>query len=322
MHRLRLALFSVGSAFLFAACDLGQILRDSGADGLTGLTDSEIVSGLKESLVLGSKTAALDLGQVNGYLGNELVKIALPDTVEKVFAEVDRLENELQLASVRLNNLSNGTLGKQNATVVAMQQQKIALALNLTSLIKPYKDSLVTAVNRGAEKAAPNSVNVFKDAIFGMSFSDARGLLASKDTIAVTGFLKGLTYEGLNVSFKPILKEPLDLLNPNQYWKPVATGFNSFLNEYNSLRAEVNALSNITGKSLAASSYNSALPTDLSDYLATYGTGKALDGLFYMVGVQESKLRADPWAALSAVGDLVSDTVSDLIGKVFSEAGS
>jgi len=319
MHRLRLALFSVGSAFLFAACDLGQILRDSGADGLTGLTDSEIVSGLKESLVLGSKTAALDLGQVNGYLGNELVKIALPDTVEKVFAEVDRLENELQLASVRLNNLSNGTLGKQKATVVAMQQQKIALALNLTSLIKPYKDSLVTAVNRGAEKAAPNSVNVFKDAIFGMSFSDARGLLASKDTIAVTGFLKGLTYEGLNVSFKPILKEPLDLLNPNQYWKPVATGFNSFLNEYNSLRAEVNALSNIT---LAASSYNSALPTDLSDYLATYGTGKALDGLFYMVGVQESKLRADPWAALSAVGDLVSDTVSDLIGKVFSEAGS
>jgi hypothetical protein len=62
-------------------------------------------------------------------------------------------------------------------------------------------------------------------------------------------------------------------------------------------------------------------PTDLSGDLAAYATEKGLDGLFYMVGVQETKLRDDPWGALQAVGNLVTDAAKELIGKVFSESG-
>lgn len=315
--KLRMALVAAASVLLLSSCNLGEVLRDSGADGLTGLSENEIISGLQESLVLGSKTAALDLGEVDGYLANELVKIALPDTVEKVFDEVERLESEVLKAQSKLIT-GNKALGKQSAAqILALQTQASAL-ISISSVIKPYRDSLIVAVNRGAESAAPKSVDVFKNAIFDMSFDDARGLLSSNDTIAATSFLKGVTFDGLNVAFKPILQEPLALLNPNQYWSPVASNFNSFLTKYNTLRSSASLL----GVSLSASSYTSnKVPTDVEDALATYGTGKALDGLFYMVGVQESKLRADPWAALSAVGDLVSDTVGDLIGKVFDQAG-
>lgn len=316
--KLRMALVAATSVLLLSSCNLGEVLRDSGADGLTSLSENEIISGLQESLVLGSKTAALDLGEVDGYLANELVKIAIPDTIEQYFDEVDKLEAAAKKA-LSLSKASNRALGKQStAQLLALEKQVASLSI-ISSAIRPYKDSIVTALNRGAEKAAPNSVDVFKNAIFDMSFDDARGLLSSKDTIAATSFLKGVTYTGLNVAFKPILQEPLELLNPNKYWTPVASKFNNFLGTYNSLRTGLGA-SLLGYDSWPASKY-SAAPTDLSDYLATYGTGKALDGLFYMVGVQESKLRADPWAALSAVGDLVSDTVGDLIGKVFDQAG-
>jgi len=314
MNKFKSVLLSLGSVLLLSSCDLGEVLRDSGADGLTGLTENEIISGLQESLVLGSKTAALDLGMTDGYLKNELVKIIIPDTVEQFFDEVDRLEAAAMSAfsSAKMNNKA---LGKQSTVQMQALELQVAQLGFIASAIRPYRDSIVTALNRGAEKAAPNSVDVFKNAIFGMNFTDARNVLAG-DSVAATSYLKGVTFEGLNVAFKPILKEPLDLLNPNRYWTPVASNFNSFVGNYNSIRTGV------VGSSfgLPAPKYNAA-PTDLSEFLSTYATGKALDGLFYMVGVQESKLRADPWAALSAVGSLVSDTVGDLIGKVFEEAG-
>jgi len=45
-----------------------------------------------------------------------------------------------------------------------------------------------------------------------------------------------------------------------------------------------------------------------------------LDGLFLMVGKQETKLRADPWGTVSSLGDFMSDAVGDLLGDIFSKA--
>jgi hypothetical protein len=44
-----------------------------------------------------------------------------------------------------------------------------------------------------------------------------------------------------------------------------------------------------------------SLNTDIVDF----ATGKALDGLFFMVGKQELKIRRDPAAALEKVTDFV-----------------
>jgi hypothetical protein len=50
----------------------------------SNLSNSEIVSGLKEALQIGTKNASGKLNQTNGFFGNQLIKILLPPEVRKV----------------------------------------------------------------------------------------------------------------------------------------------------------------------------------------------------------------------------------------------
>lgn len=52
----------------------------------SALSNSEVVSGLKETLAKGVESAINSLGQPGGYLGNELVQIALPDSLQTITA--------------------------------------------------------------------------------------------------------------------------------------------------------------------------------------------------------------------------------------------
>lgn len=51
---------------------------------LDALSDGDVVKGLKEALSQSSSTAVSKLGAVNGFLGNEKVKIPLPSPLDKV----------------------------------------------------------------------------------------------------------------------------------------------------------------------------------------------------------------------------------------------
>jgi len=262
--------FSLASAFGLFSCGMHDMLQFDG-----NVTEAKMVKALQEALVLGSQTAALNLGDssctsrlsgvkncATGYLGNKLVEIALPDTIKNV-----------------LDTVSKYFPG-------------------LSSIVRSYGDSIRIALNRGAEMAAPASVNVFKDAIFGMSFSDAKGVLLG-DSIAATSYLKVNTYSGLQNAFGPILEQPLRALRIDRYWKPIALNYNSYV------------------KTLLGTA---AVPEDLSEYLTKYATGKALDGLFLMVGKQETKLRIDPLGAVRDAGSLVSDATGSLLSDVFGKA--
>jgi len=57
-----------------------------GQQGLTtsALSNSEIAAGLREALANGVRTAVETLGQTDGFWRNELVRIGMPDSVEKV----------------------------------------------------------------------------------------------------------------------------------------------------------------------------------------------------------------------------------------------
>jgi hypothetical protein len=287
------------------------------------LSEEKMVEALQEALVLGSKTAADNLGDsscesklanlgecTKGYLGNKLVEILLPDTVSRVLNQI------------------NSFTSKLNALPSPVQSAlKTALGSTYNSLLdfSGYASSLKNALNRGAEQAAPASVEVFKDAILGMSFVDARDVLLG-DSVAATSYLKTTTYGGLQNAFGPIIKKPLDLLNPNQYWKPIASAYNSFATAYASAAVSsaingYNTLNPSNKVTLPSLPYgDGSLPTDLSESLTNWATGKALDGLFKMVGKQEAQLRADPWGTISALGGFITDTVGDLLGDVFGRA--
>lgn len=50
----------------------------------SGLTNTEVVDGLKQALQVGTQNSAKKLSTINGYLGNPLVKILMPPEAAKV----------------------------------------------------------------------------------------------------------------------------------------------------------------------------------------------------------------------------------------------
>jgi len=275
-----------------------------------------MVQALQEALVLGSKTAASNLGDgscvassqaamgcTTGYLGNKLVEIAVPDTVKNVLKEIksftDNVDRVISSLSPETQYALNSALSKTSYSAV--------------SKLSEYGDSIRVALNRGAEQAAPKSIDVFKNAILGMSFSDARGVLLGNDSAATT-YLHATTYSDLQSAFAPIIENFLRPLNLDEFWGLIARNYNTFLTQYSSIRSISSAL--------PQPAYSKGLPENLSKDLSEYATDKALDGLFLMVGKQETQLRADPWGTVNALGGYLTDTVSELLGDIFSKAKS
>ena len=132
-------------------------------------------------------------------------------------------------------------------------------------------DVLVNAMNRAAEQAVPAAKPLLINAVKSMSVDDAVRIVRGGDT-SVTDFFAGKTRAPLGEKFLPI----------------VATETQKV-----SLAAKYNAVAS-TG-----SSFGLIKPEDAS--VEQYVTRKALDGLYFMIGQEERKIRADPVATGSAI---------------------
>ena len=138
-------------------------------------------------------------------------------------------------------------------------------------------DKAILSMNRAAEDAASGVSTIFWDAIKQMSVKDGLSILRGND-FAATEYLKKNTSTSLTEKMRPVIKASLDKVNATQYWKDVFTAYNKFSNQ--------------------------PINTDLTAYV----TGKALDGIFYEIGLEEQKIRKDPAAQ-----------VTDLLKKVFGK---
>ncbi len=136
-------------------------------------------------------------------------------------------------------------------------------------------DKAVLSMNRAAEDASKYVGNIFLDAIKQMTIQDAFGILSGGD-FAATNFLKEKTTAHLTASFSPIIAKSLVTTDATKYWKDVFSVYNRFSNQ--------------------------PVNTDLTAYV----TEKALDGLFYNIGLEEQKIRTNPAAR-----------ITDLLKKVF-----
>ena len=142
----------------------------------------------------------------------------------------------------------------------------------------PEVDKLVLSMNRAAERAAPTAKKFFWDAIGEMTIDDAQRILNGTPT-AATDYFKGKTSPSLRIAFRPIVEKAMN---------EVGT-----VRQYNELLGQAKALP--------------FLKTE--DYeLDRYVVGKALDGLYYVVGEEERKIRSDPSAR-------VTDLLKDVFGK-------
>lgn len=127
-------------------------------------------------------------------------------------------------------------------------------------------DNFELAMNRAAEKAVPVAKDVFVDAIRQMTFTDAKNILFSGEDDAATQYFRRTSEETLRGKFRPIVEKFTDETGVTQSYKAMVdkAGF------------------------MATFIGNDA--KDLDGYV----TEKALDGLFYMVAVEEKKIRKDP----------------------------
>jgi hypothetical protein len=141
-------------------------------------------------------------------------------------------------------------------------------------------DKAVLSLNRAAEEAAKSAAPIFINSIKQMTITDALGILKG-GTNSATNYFKGKTTTALTDAFKPVINTALSKTSATKYWSDMFTVYNKFSKQ--------------------------PVNTDLSSYV----TGRAIDGIFYQVGLEEQKIRQDPAAR-----------VTDLLKKVFGSSQS
>jgi len=138
----------------------------------------------------------------------------------------------------------------------------------------PQIDEFVVGMNRAAEKAVPFAKEIFWDAIGQMSFDDARKILNGSDT-AATDYFKSKTSKKLQSAFLPSVKDVMNQVGVNRQ-------YNDLIGRYKDVPFSKN------------------IAFDVNQYV----TEKATDGIFFVVGQEEKKIRTNPAARAT---DLLKD---------------
>ncbi|MEP1095477.1 MAG: DUF4197 domain-containing protein [Cyclobacteriaceae bacterium] len=235
-----------------------------GATGPGPLTDAEITQGLREALSIGLDNSVVSASATDGYLKNELIKILLP-------AEVTDLQTKIQTESVLGGTIPLSTVYN--------------LYIDVENNGNDLFDDLITGMNRGAESAATKALPIFGNALANMSITDALSILEGNET-AATDFFYAETNTALFSAFNPEMKSALDATGANQIY----TSTIGFLNyEYS------------TAGGLVTLTPNEFINVDLPATMDEYATTKAIDGLFFLIGEEEKKIRLDPFAWASSI---------------------
>jgi hypothetical protein len=206
-----------------------EIAKGLGLGNQSALRDSEISSGLKEALQIGTENAVKLTGRPDGYFGNQAIRILFP--------------KNLRLIEKGLRAVGYG----------------------------PQVDAFVLSMNRSAEAAAPAAKKIFLNAIVSMTFDDARRILSGGDT-AATDYFKSKTTEQLTTVFRPVVEKTMSK--------------NAVAQQYDYLMGQAQTVPFMKSQNL-----------NITDYVVS----QAIDGLFYMLGQEERKIRKDPAAQTTAL---------------------
>lgn len=133
-------------------------------------------------------------------------------------------------------------------------------------------DALVTGMNRAAEQAVPQAKALLVQTAKSVSLDDALRIVRSHSDTSVTEYFAGKTRVPLGEKFLPIVTRATERV-------ALADKYNAFADR--------------------ASRFGLVKPQDAN--LQRYVTGKALDGLYLMIGEEERKIRRDPVATGSAI---------------------
>lgn len=184
------------------------------------------------------------------------------------------LKQALQIGAENAVKLTGKTDGYYRNEAI-----KILLPKNFRSLEKGLRavgagakiDEFELSMNRAAENAAPQARKIFVDAISKMSIEDARKILNGGDT-AATDYFKSKTTADLTAAFRPIVEKSMEKYSVTQ--------------QFDALAGQLQSIPFAKSPSL-----------DIHQYVVS----KALDGLFFVLGEEEKKIRTDPAARVTSL---------------------
>lgn len=219
--------YLLAAALTLGGCaELDPALIESVLGGTTQgeLDEATVARGLREALRIGSERATRRVGRVDGYLANALIRIHLPEELERMADALRKIGFRRQI------------------------------------------DELEVAMNRAAEEAAGEAIDIFVDAIRDMTIADAFGILRGGDT-AATDYLRDRTTDSLRGRFQPIITTKMEKVGLYRTYNRLAESYNKL-------------------------PFTQRPAVDLESYL----TERALDGLFTTLAEEETKIREDPVA--------------------------
>jgi hypothetical protein len=168
------------------------------------------------------------------------------------------------VAAVKLLGKADGFMGNQAVKIPLPGYLKDAAKLLKATGQGAKVDELILAMNRAAEAAVPEAQALLVSAAKSISVNDALKIVKGGAT-SVTEYFAGKTRDPLGVKFLPIVTK--------------ATEKVKLADRYNALAAKATGL---------------GLVKKEDANIQTYVTRKALDGLYFMIGEEEKKIRADP----------------------------
>lgn len=175
------------------------------------------------------------------------------------------------LAAVKLLGRPDGFLANPEVHIPLPKALKDATRILSALGLRKQLEDLEVAMNRAAENAVPMARNLLVNAVRNITVADAKKILTGGET-AVTEFFADKTRSPLGDTFLPVVHQ--------------ATSKVGVVEKYDRL----------AGRAQSLGVYKPEDPT-----VDHYVTRKALDGLYFMIGEEEKKIRRDPIGTGSAL---------------------
>jgi hypothetical protein len=118
--------------------------KGGGNGSIGNLSNSEIISGLKEALNVGTKNASGRLSNLNGYFGNQLIKILMPPEAKKI---------ETTLRSIGMGDVVDKAILSMNRAAEDAATKSVPIFVNAITSIT-IQDGL--SILKGGNGAATN----------------------------------------------------------------------------------------------------------------------------------------------------------------------
>ena len=280
MNYLKSLIVIVALSFSLFSCDkVDDVLADA------GLSESEIIQGLKEALKVGTDTATGKLAATDGYLKDAAVKLLLPPEISTALISF----KEKSISIPFLGDITGETIYTSGIPLLGIEP--------MASL----EDDLILGINRAAESAANDAGPIFLDAIVGITIADGNDILFGGVDTAATTYLNEKTRGGLFNEYEPKIDAALN---------SVQIGNTSVVGVYEDYVAKYNGILNTEISSFTSTTVGDLMEVNAitADDLSAYATDKGLTGLFKKVADEERLIRTNPL-----------NRVTDILTKVFGE---